>query len=204
SCHDVVEGDFLAGALADGIDKWVDKTDTWSATGCGLLIDQGGEPRPQRRRCAGAAHDALLAVVRDEPDDIVREAGDIRNVPHARGSLVGGHLDAPLPDRDFVSGADAAATAEPRGFRQPGTARIAGRQGGTADHRDERVIRWWRDRPGPRAPIAGGLKERLPLRGKLQEDLFAGGVHLRPEAPRRTESPGRIVRSHAVQDIVRD
>src|SRR5205823_1068649 len=97
--------------------------------------------------------------------------------------LARGHIDALLPDRDRVSGADTTAAFRPRGLRNP-IACGARRQKRAAHDSQEWIVGRWRDRPHPGAQIPRGLEHGLSLRGELHENLSSRGINLKAKTPR--------------------
>ncbi len=145
-----------------------------------LLVDQRGKPGPQRRRRARASPVELHAVVGNDPNP-VRNTGHVGAIAQGGRASVTGHVNTSLVVRDGVVCAKAAPARRrlagkpaPNLLRHPGCARTARRDRGPAHYGDIGVLRWGPGAAGGSAIgaiIPRSLKERLPLRGKLEEHL---------------------------------
>src|SRR5258708_33435890 len=127
-------------SLAEGVERWIEKTNIRLSLHGGLLIHQRYETRPQWRRCAGAADYRLLAIVCHNPNDIIGDTGDIGNIALGRGPMVCGEVNTLLPGWNRVSSAEPSAAPGPCRLRQPRAARTARSQGCPAYHRDVGIV----------------------------------------------------------------
>ena len=113
----------IARPCANRVEGRIEETDRWFAVDRALLIHQGREAGPQRRRTTGAAYAVIIGTIGPNVN-IVGDQSHIGNVALGRRPLVERHADALLPGRDWGVRADPATAAVaithiPNGFRDP-------------------------------------------------------------------------------------
>ena len=96
----------VVGAPAYRVEGRVEKPLRRLAQGGVLLVDQRDQAGPQRRGRAGAAGNVIPAVIGDEVN-FVGDHGNVRQIAEVGRTLVDGHVNPLLPNRQRVGGADA-------------------------------------------------------------------------------------------------
>ena len=193
-------------ASGNVVDGGVDKSDCWPRAGDGLLIHEGSKAGPERGGTTGAS-DCVVAAAIVSDIDVISHPGNVRDVTHGGGPMVGRHAETLLPGRNGVARADPAtaahaATPIPDRFRDVAGARARG-QRGPAHLGDVGALGGEVDGSGrgaKRVRIPGSVKEGLPLDGHLLENGLGGRVGT-ASTPRATELLDGGVRDHNAKQV---